>query len=94
MSTRCHVCCFDIGGPPWGESGRDPTFDICPCCGCEFGHEDCRASGVLRHRQRWSDAGFPWFREDERPVGWSAEHQLQMLPQALPAGIVRDLADA
>jgi hypothetical protein len=91
MSTRCHVCGFDVGEPPWGETGRDPTFLICPCCGCAFGYEDRLASGVVRHRQRWSDAGFKWFRDDARPAGWSAEPQIRQLPRELPAGIEHDV---
>jgi len=37
--------------PPWGETGKDPSFDICDCCGVEFGYEDATLSGLKRYRE-------------------------------------------
>jgi len=31
---------------------QSATFNICACCGCEFGNEDCLPEGVQRHREK------------------------------------------
>ena len=37
----CPVCGYAyLEEPPRDEKGR-PSFDICDCCGIEFGYEDC-----------------------------------------------------
>lgn len=90
MSTRCHICGLDQGEPPWGESGRDPTWNICPCCGCEYGYEDHLESGVIRQRRRWLESGGEWWLEHDRPAGWSFEEQVRQIPAELPPGIARD----
>jgi hypothetical protein len=36
----CRVCGYDMGYPIWDDDGLGPTFDICACCGCEFGFND------------------------------------------------------
>lgn len=50
-STSCPVCGYDAGYPPWGEDGRLPTFDICACCGTEWGYEGTpEGTGAPRER--------------------------------------------
>lgn len=39
-STFCRVCGLDQDENPWGEDNASPTFDICACCGTEFGYHD------------------------------------------------------
>lgn len=53
---KCRVCGFPQADPPWGLDGRTPSFDICACCGVEFGYEDATAEGVERYRQEWLDS--------------------------------------
>ena len=37
----CTVCGLPLGDfAPWGDDKESPTFDICPCCGVEYGNED------------------------------------------------------
>jgi hypothetical protein len=91
MTTRCHICGFDVGEAPWGENGHDPTYSICPCCGCEFGYDDCRASGVIQQRQRWLDGGGNWWKPSEKPVGWDFEEQIRQIPSHVPPGIDQDM---
>jgi hypothetical protein len=88
--SHCHVCGWGLAEPPWGDTGTDPSWCICGCCGCEFGYEDCQASGVLAYRQRWLAAGATWFNPKDRPAGWNLEEQLRHIPTELPAGIHRD----
>ncbi|PRX63213.1 hypothetical protein B0I32_111207 [Nonomuraea fuscirosea] len=72
----CRVCGLLQATPPWGDDGRSPTWEICACCGTEFGYQDATPAGVLRARQAWTAKGYPWFQESERPPGWRAEDQL------------------
>lgn len=88
-STRCHVCGFDAGEPPWGESECDPTFNICECCGVEFGYEDHLMSGVLRCRKRWIESGGIWFRPKAKPSNWDMAEQIKKIPSDVPIGIDR-----
>lgn len=87
---RCRVCGWVLAEPPWGEDGRSPSYEICSCCGCEFGYEDCRASGILTYRKKWIDSGGVWFSPKDKPEGWSLEDQLKQIPEELPAGIHRN----
>ena len=59
-SSVCRVCGFELGFHPWGEDGTDPSFDICPCCGTEFGYQDTLLSAIIKARQRWIDRGTRW----------------------------------
>jgi hypothetical protein len=80
---KCRVCGLDFGDSyfPWGEDGESASFDICPCCGCEFGYEDVIPTAARNHRQRWLAGGAQWRKPKERPIGWSAERQLQQIAQ-------------
>lgn len=61
----CTVCGF-------AEAGFWPgDYNICACCGTEFGASDCVLS-VVELRLRWVSHGCPWFDQDEpQPEGWS-----------------------
>lgn len=56
---------------------RPRDYQICGCCGNEFGFDD----RVLSHEQlrsMWIQKGCPWFDPEEiRPIGWNAYDQLQ-----------------
>jgi hypothetical protein len=77
---RCRVCGLAQETPPWGPGGHQPTFEICPCCGAEFGYDDATRAGVLRRRATWRDAGYAWFVPHERPAGWDVLKQLEQIP--------------
>jgi hypothetical protein len=54
LLSKCKVCFYDCNDfLPWGMDGASPSYDICPCCGVEFGYEDSSEQGVLRYRERW-----------------------------------------
>ena len=43
----CRVCGWYMEGYlPYGEDGSLPTFDMCDCCGVEFGYQDCQPSAA------------------------------------------------
>lgn len=59
-SAYCRVCGYEPGLAPWGEDGISPSWEICACCGVEFGYEDATAAGVVSHRARWLADGGLW----------------------------------
>jgi hypothetical protein len=77
---KCRVCGLLQDEPPWGEDGRTATFDICVCCGVEFGYEDSTRESVRRYRQAWLDKGGRWQNPKKRPANWSLEAQLNEIP--------------
>jgi hypothetical protein len=78
---HCRVCGFLHDSPPWGPSGIDPSFEICACCGVEFGYEDATLSAVRNYRMTWCERGCPWFEPQRRPATWSAEEQMKGIPE-------------
>lgn len=77
---NCRVCGFDQGVEPWGEDGETPSFDICCCCGVQFGYEDCKEIGVREFRQEWINNGAKWFTPKDKPQDWSLEEQMKGIP--------------
>lgn len=56
---------------------RPRDYQICGCCGTEFGYDD-RTLSHDQLRAEWIQRGCPWFDQLEpRPVRWSAYDQLQ-----------------
>jgi hypothetical protein len=52
--------------PTW-RSETDATFDICNCCGVEFGIQDCTLEGVKEYRENWLLNGYQWFNSKLKP---------------------------
>lgn len=78
----CFVCGLSLKGlddAPWGSSGTEFTFNMCPCCGVEFGYGDSSLNGIRRWRERWL-ADPRWHRPEACPRGWSLTYQLEQLP--------------
>ena len=76
----CRVCGLEQPSPPWGADGKSPTFDICACCGVEFGYEDSLPAAVEAYRKKWQSAGMKWWILKEKPEGWDLESQLSNIP--------------
>lgn len=57
----CRVCGYYSEEPPWGLTGDEPTFDICPCCGVEWGYEDATQLAIERYRNAWLASGAQWY---------------------------------
>lgn len=77
----CPACGYDgLYEPPYGEDGYG-SYEICPCCGFQFGLDDGGAykkEALLRWRANWIEEGFPWFsRSRTQPEGWAP-------PEAFP----------
>ena len=76
IAFYCRVCGFGLEYSPWGEDGASPTYEFCPCCGCEFGNHDYTIESVRRFRKHWLDNGAKWFYAPEKPTSWDLEKQL------------------
>lgn len=74
----CHVCGYpELSEPPWGEDGQSSSFNICPCCGVEFGYEDATEIALLKYRQQWISSGGKWFDTQLKPNDWDMKKQLR-----------------
>ena len=87
---HCYVCGAPAEEPPWGNDGRTPLFEICPCCGCEFGYQDASTKGIESLRAQWLAGGGNWRDTTFKPAGLNLEEQLSQIPKALPVGIVKN----
>jgi rubredoxin len=73
---------FPIGlRPPYRLVLGDPSYDVCICCGFEYGNDDDpgTAPGVSfeEYRANWISHGCQWFYESERPKEWRLEDQFR-----------------
>lgn len=68
MRYECPVCFY----PNLEEPPQD--FNICVCCGTEFGNDDLSESHEAL-RSKWVDSGHQWFLGDP-PARWSPVQQL------------------
>ncbi|MBP2479475.1 hypothetical protein JOF53_008347 [Crossiella equi] len=74
----CRVCGLVQPDPAW-EDGFG-SFDICACCGTEFGYQDTMPEGVRAVREDWRARGYPWADPKRRPVDWDVRAQLANIP--------------
>lgn len=81
VEHHCRVCGLYNQEAPWGEDNRTPSYDICPCCGMEFGFEDYRLDLIRQYRQQWLDQGAEWFEKNEKPSGWNLTEQMKDIPK-------------
>jgi len=75
----CRVCGCELANPPWGDDGVSPSFEICPCCGAEFGYEDVTPAAARAHRERWLADGAKPF-DSARAGEIDLEVQLRRVP--------------
>lgn len=79
--TRCcRVCGLEQDYYPWGPDCETPSFQICACCGVEFGTDDVRLSEIISRRQAWIEGNYSWFTKTKRPPNWSIG-QLSNIPK-------------
>lgn len=77
----CRVCGLKQIEPIWGENNNIPTYEICDCCGVEFGNEDYTIESIIKYRNKWIVNGFNWFNPKAKPNGWSLESQIKNVLQ-------------
>jgi len=68
MTYGCPVCMF--GGMPYPPK----DYNICPCCGTEFGNDDADRS-YAELRAEWIANGAPWFFGNP-PATWNVWKQI------------------
>lgn len=76
----CRVCGLIQLDSPWGDDGKSPNFEICPCCGVEFGYEDCLVEGIKKFRNNWVANDMRWNEPIKKPKNWSFVEQYQNVP--------------
>ena len=72
----CKVCGYELGFAPWGENNNSPSFEICPCCGAEFGYDDYTTESIKTYRSNWIKSGAKWFDPNMMPNNWCLQQQL------------------
>ena len=77
----CRVCGLKQNEPQWGIDEQTPTYNICDCCGVEFGYEDCTLIGIKSYRKKWLDGGAKWNCKKCQPNSWSLNEQLANIPK-------------
>ncbi len=82
-SHLCRVCGAHYAEPPWGADGKTASFDICDCCGVEFGYEDSTPAAVAAYRSGWIARGLPWFKPARKPADWNGARQLARIGAVL-----------
>jgi hypothetical protein len=73
----CPVCGYaGLDEAPYDEFGCS-SYDICPCCGTEFGYDD---SSVAHDdlRKKWVSNGMPWWSKHlTAPSDWDPIEQMK-----------------
>ena len=77
----CRICGLYMKDKPWGDDGQSPTYEICPCCGVEFGNEDYDLFSIKEYRKEWLKNGANWFDKKKKPVSWDVNKQLMNVPE-------------
>lgn len=68
----CPVCGYGPFSQAYGSvSEIRRSYEICDCCGCEYGYSD-----NLAHLEKWISEGCPWSVAKARPDDWSLDQQL------------------
>lgn len=77
MKYTCPVCGYDqLEEPPRDKHGKCPSYEICSCCGFEFGYDDDAAGFTYdSFRKDWVKRGCPWRHEGE-PTSWDPFKQM------------------
>jgi hypothetical protein len=86
MAYTCPSCGFPaLQEPPRSTSGGG-SYEICPCCGFQFGVSDDDAGFTYASwRARWRARGLRWSSKGiASPPGWDAESQLASLRDSGP----------
>ncbi|MCI0379448.1 MAG: hypothetical protein L0215_17710, partial [Gemmataceae bacterium] len=59
----------------------DASYDVCSCCGYEFGFNDEPGIGEGQsfedYLMKWKDDGCPWFDATKMPTNWTLDKQLK-----------------
>ncbi|WEA37527.1 hypothetical protein [Lysinibacillus fusiformis] len=78
MSNICPVCGFEeLEKQPYNEFSN-PSFEICGCCGFQFGFDDMSETISYEvFRNNWIENNCEWFNEDKKPQNGDYRDQLK-----------------
>ena len=84
-TTSCPVCGFDLGFLPWDNGSA--SFEICPCCGIQFGYTDVAGGDIEQRILLYADWRLDWIKEGMQwdkgrsapPDNWDPQEQLKNL---------------
>jgi hypothetical protein len=80
--NHCRICGYESKNPVWGEDGDTPSFDLCLCCGAEFGFDDSTIESVRKYRSIWIiEKEAKWFFPEFKPEQWSFFDQIRDVPK-------------
>lgn len=84
MKNICPVCGYDeLLEPPYDEYNI-PSYEICPCCGFEYGFDDQDLNfDFITYREKWLLSGAKWVQCQEKPDDWNLDTQLKNLIDSL-----------
>lgn len=73
----CPVCGFNqLEEVPYDKDGN-PSYEICSCCGFEFGFDDgSEGYSIENYRTKWIRDGCNWFNLESKPKNWDLKRQL------------------
>lgn len=77
----CRVCGLEQEDAPWGANAKTPSYNICDCCGVEFGYEDSRLESIRIYRSAWIQKGMDWFLKKNKPNDWCFEKNIKNIPE-------------
>jgi rubredoxin len=69
--------------PPYENIWGKASYDVCSCCGFEFGNDDngmdpSRNMSFLAYRNEWiTEENARWFEPELKPANWDLATQLQ-----------------
>jgi len=73
----CPVCGYSHLDEAAYDGFGCASYNICPCCGTEFGYDD----SVVAHadlRKKWISNGMQWWSKHQlKPDGWDPNKQLK-----------------
>jgi hypothetical protein len=68
------------GAPPYARKHGDASYEVCVCCGFEFGNDDepgtAPPSTFREYREEWIAGGCQWFDPKKKKKDWSLADQL------------------
>lgn len=69
--NHCPVCGFKTDEKYPSIADIRLSYDICDCCGCEFGYDD-----NATYYDDWVKNGCEWFSPKSKPKDWCLEDQI------------------
>lgn len=81
------IAAAHVAKPPYAAHFGEPSFQMCLCCGYEFGYHDEPETGrpvsFANHLKEWMAEGATWFDDARTPQGWRIQDQLrgQKIPE-------------